>query len=107
MGKARVTPSSKIEEGLQQSTPRSKEIKDAAPAESAAPAGEVQEAPAEPAGMETEESIAEGIIETVIQEDVTVRTKMGKVKGIGQASIKVVDSCEFKHKVSRVLRVEQ
>ena len=36
-----------------------------------------------------------------------VRAKMGKVKGIGQASIEVVESCEFRHKISRVLRVEQ
>ena len=56
-GKARVTSSSKIEEGLRQSTPRSKEIKEAAPAE--------------PAGIKAEESTADGIAETVLQEDIT------------------------------------
>ena len=69
--KAKVTPSSKIEEGLRQSTPRSKEIKEASPAESTAPAGEVQAAPAEPAGIKAEESTADGIAETVLQEDIT------------------------------------
>ena len=78
MGEVRTTPSSKIEEGLQQSTPRSKESKETAPAESTAPAEEAQAAPAEPAGMEAEEFTAEGIGETVIQKDITT----GDVDGL-------------------------
>ena len=90
MGKARVTPLPKIEEGFQQSTPRSKEIKEArkadaptkeaAPAEKAAPAREVKAASTEPTEMETEESTAEGLNKTVIQEDVTTDGTDGLIR---------------------------
>ena len=73
MGKARGMHLPKIEEGLQQSTLRSEEIKEAreagAPVEEAVPAGEVEGAPAEPAEMETPESAAEGINGTAALED--------------------------------------
>ena len=72
--KARITPLFKIEEGLPQPTPRSKEIKEArkadtpaevdAPAESAAPVGEVEAVPSAPSEKEEGDDL-EGICKLV------------------------------------------
>ena len=66
--KARVTPSSEIEKGLQQSIPRSKGVKEAAPAKSIDPTGKALAAPAEPGGMAAKASTADGDNKNVIQE---------------------------------------
>ena len=67
-GKTRVTPSSEMEEGLEQSTPRSEGVKEAAPVKSITPTGRAQAVPAEPGVMAAKESTADGNDEIVIQE---------------------------------------
>ena len=37
----------------------------------------------------------------------SVRVKIKKVKIVGQTSVKVLDSCEVRHKVSQVLNMKQ